>query len=210
MEAIMATQATALTAAATSSTASQVQQQTVVYPPSGIVQALTQATRMVSTISRIQSLASQPFNSATLPQSIALESQILGGHTASVSSVSSSYSNLYGPLPASTSMTPHHRMALDMSDAQAQAALKKAIALDATANSEGQLAQQLMQGLTTASPGSAALIAAQAAAWNLQAEAYTQGGFAQLLRLESADTAYTGQVAKKAIASQYPSQIGAQ
>jgi hypothetical protein len=97
-----------------------------------------------------------------------------------------------------------------MSDAQAQAALKKAIALDAIANSEGQLAQQLMQGLTTSSPGSASLIAAQAAAWNLQAEAYTQGGFAQLLRLESADTAYTGQQTKKAIASQFPSMSGAQ
>jgi hypothetical protein len=203
------TEAPALTAAAASSQAQQVYQQTVVYPPSSIVQALTQATKMVSEIGNITSLVNSPVNSATLPQSMALESQILGGNTSSMGSISSNYGKVYGALPASSSMTTHTRMAVDMTDAQAQASLKKAVALDAIANQELLLSKQLMQGLTTASPGSASLIAAQAAAWNLQAEAYTQGGYAQLLRLESANTAYDGQQTKKIVAMQM-NQLGAQ
>ena len=210
MNSIMSqSEAPALTIAATSSQQQQLYQQQVVYPPSSIVNALAQATGMVSEIGSIQSVIGTPVNSATLPQSMTLENQLRGGNTGSMGSISGSYGAVYGALPASTSMTPHSRMAVDMSDAQAQASLKKAIELDAIANQEQLLAKQLMQGLTTSSPGSASLIAAQAAAWNLQATAYTQGGFAQLLRLDSANTAYDGQQTKKLIASQTPNQSGA-
>jgi hypothetical protein len=211
MNSLMSAQtAPALSAAATSSASQTTFQQTVVYPTASIVQALAQATRMLSTIQSIHNLVSQPLNSATLPQSIALESQLLGGNTAGIGSISSSYGSVYGTLPPSTAMTSHSLMAVDMTDAAAQASLKKAIEMDGVANQEDTLAQQLMQGLTSSSPGSASLIAAQAAAWNLQAQAYTQGAFAQLLRLQAAETAYSGQQTKKAVATQFPSMSGAQ
>jgi hypothetical protein len=92
-------------------------------------------------------------------------------------------------------------MVVDMSDAQAQAAMKKAVQLDGIANQEEQVSQQLMLQLATAAPGTASLISAQAAAWNLQAQGYTQGGFAQLLRLDSAGTAYSGYEMKHMSAS---------
>jgi hypothetical protein len=194
--------APALQVSATISQQEQAYQQNVLYPSSSITNALGQSSNMMSSLGTTSSQFASPVNSATLPQSRALESQIDGGNTSAVGQIGGSYSSVYGPLPAASSMTPHSRMALDMSDAQAQAAMKKAVALDAIANQEQQLSQQLMKGLTSASPGSASLIAAQAAAWNLQAQAYTQGGFAQLLRLESADIAYSGQQVKKTVASQ--------
>jgi hypothetical protein len=92
-------------------------------------------------------------------------------------------------------------MAVDMNDAQAQASFKKAIQLDALASREEQLSQQMMQQLSSTSPGSASMVAAQAAAWNLQAHAYSQEGLAQLLRVSSAETAYSGYQVKHASAT---------
>jgi len=137
----------------------------------------------------------------TLPQTIALEQQLLSANSGNVGSIQSNYTSVYGALPASTAIPADSRIAMDMTDAQAQAAMKKAIALDAIANREEQLSQQMMQQLSSSAPGSGSLISAQAAAWNLQANAYSQGAIAQLLRLESASTAYSGYQMKHMSAS---------
>jgi hypothetical protein len=155
----------------------------------------------MSVMTTAQNLFRTPVNSATLPQTIALEQQLLSANSGSVGSIQSNYTTVYGTLPASTAMPADSRIAMDMSDAQAQAAMKKAIALDAIANREEQLSQQMMQQLSSSAPGSGSLISAQAAAWNLQANAYSQGAIAQLLRLESASTAYSGYEMKHMSAS---------
>jgi hypothetical protein len=74
-----------------------------------------------------------------------------------------------------------------MGDAVAMASMKKAIALDALADSEMTVSQQLMNELQTTAPGNVPMISAQAEAWILQAHAYTQSGTAQLLRAQSAE-----------------------
>jgi hypothetical protein len=83
-----------------------------------------------------------------------------------------------------------------MGDAVAMASIKKAIALDALADSEMAVSQQMMNQLETAAPGNVPIISAQAQAWILQAHAYTQSGTAQLLRAQSAELGYTGATMK--------------
>ena len=167
-------------------------QQQVMYPQQLINQYRGFAQQSIPTMTSVQNMFRSPINSASLPTTRSLEQQILGGNTANIGSISGVFTKVYGSLPASTQVTPEARAAIDMNDAQAQAGLKKAVELDAIANQEFQLSQQLMQQLTNASPGAASMISAQAAAWNLQANAYSQSGMAQLLRVESADEALAG------------------
>lgn len=183
-------------------------QQTVMYPLAKIQQAQMMANGFLSVIKSGQNLFQSPLNSATLPETMALEQQLLGGTTGSIGSlpgnmggIPANYTRVFGVLPATTAIPTDTRMVVDMSDAQAQAAMKKAVQLDGIANQEEQVSQQLMLQLATAAPGTASLISAQAAAWNLQAQGYTQGGFAQLLRLDSAGTAYSGYEMKHMSAS---------
>jgi hypothetical protein len=172
-------------------------QQQVMYPQQQINQYRGLAQQSLPTMTSVQNMFRSPINSATLPTTRSFEQQLLGGNTASIGSISSTYTKVYGAVPPSTQMTANARNALDMNDAQAQAGMKKAVELDAIATKEFQLSQQLMQQLTTASPGAASMISAQAAAWNLQANAYSQSGMAQLLRVESADQALSGSRVKQ-------------
>jgi hypothetical protein len=78
---------------------------------------------------------------------------------------------------------------VDMTDAAAQAAMKRAIQIDALADLELQAASQLNQSIQTAAPGSAPIVEAQADAWLIRANAYTQSATADLMRLRAIDLA---------------------
>jgi hypothetical protein len=79
-----------------------------------------------------------------------------------------------------------------MADAAAQAAMKRSIAIDNLANLEIQAANQINQSLQTAAPGSAPIIEAQADAWLVRANAYTQAAIADLMRVRAIDLADAG------------------
>jgi len=74
---------------------------------------------------------------------------------------------------------------IDMTDAAAQAPMKRAIEIDALAHLELQAASQLNQSIQAAAPGSAPIIEAEADAWLIRANAYTQSATADLMRLRS-------------------------
>jgi len=78
---------------------------------------------------------------------------------------------------------------VDMTDAAAQAAMKRAIEIDALADLELQAADQINQSVQTAAPGSAPIIEAQADAWLVRANAYTQAATADLIRVRAIDLA---------------------
>ncbi len=179
-----------LTSINTNTSSMQSFQQTTMYPSSNITANQSMAASSVSHMTNMQSLFAAPVNSATTPTTQALETQLLGGNANNVSNIGSSYYSVYGTMPASTSMNSDIRTVVDINDAQAQDGYKKAIQLDAMANTETTLSQQYMQQLSSTAPGNAALVQAQAAAWNLQAAAYTQQGLAELLREQAAVTAY--------------------
>lgn len=175
--------------------------QNTMYPTGQMNTIRSQSTQYGQAMSSGQTMFASPVNSATLPQTSAFEGKILGGNPNNINSIGTNYQNVYGPLPTQNSVSSTVYTALDANDAQAQAALKKSVQLDAMAQQEEKLSMQYMQQLSTAAPGTAQLITAQAAAWNLQASAYTQEGMAQLLRAESAETSFKNFEVKNSVSA---------
>jgi hypothetical protein len=76
-----------------------------------------------------------------------------------------------------------------MTDAEAQAAMKKALEIDALADLELQAAEQINQQLQSAAPGTATMLESETAAWLVRANAYTQSAMAELVRVRSIELA---------------------
>jgi hypothetical protein len=107
----------------------------------------------------------------------------------SVAQVSPGYFDVYGagvpPADAPTAI----RELMDMNDAEAQAALKKAVELDALADVEIAAADRISEQIRTSAPGSAPILESEAAAWVVRGNAYTQSAMAELIRIRSIDLA---------------------
>jgi hypothetical protein len=131
-------------------------------------------------------LGTMNISSASLANPQQLERQMLSGDPNNISSIGNSYQNVFAPLPARTAVPQNVEYQIDMGDAQAQDALKKAIELDAFAARELEVAQKLNDQIAASAPGTAPILDADAGAWVVQANAYTQMGMAELLRLDSA------------------------
>jgi hypothetical protein len=160
--------------------------QQVLYPISAINSARQMATGFSSTFLNFQQLASLNLASAQLPNPQQLERQMLSANPNDISTIGSAYQSVFSPLPAQAAVPQNIAYQIDMGDAQAQDALKKAIELDALAQQEIQVAQTLNQQIAASAPGTAPILDAEASAWVAQANAYTQMGMAELLRLTSA------------------------
>jgi hypothetical protein len=137
-------------------------------------------------------------SSATLPQSQSLESLLLSRNAANVPAVSAQYQSVYGGVMAQNTSSPAVRTMTDMTDAQAQDAMKRAIEIDALANAELSAADQMGQQITQAAPGSAPILEAEADVWIVRANAYTQAALAELMRTRGIDLANQSKVAKLA------------
>jgi len=125
-------------------------------------------------------------SSAQLPNPQQLEQQMLSANPNNIATIGTAYQNVFSPLPAQTAVPPNIESQIDMGDAQAQDAIKKAIELDAFAAREMEVAQKLNDQIAASAPGTAPILDAEASAWVVQANAYTQMGMAELLRLNSA------------------------
>jgi hypothetical protein len=161
-------------------------EQGVVWPQRLIsqAQALVGTLRGVST--QIRSVMSLPVASATLPASQQLEQNLLSANAGQIPNTGSAYTGVYGQLPAVTQASPQSRNLMDMTDAIAQDAMKRAIEIDNLANLEIQAANQINQSIQTAAPGSAPILEAEADAWLVRANAYTQAATADLIRVRAA------------------------
>jgi hypothetical protein len=167
-------------------------QQQVIYPLSAIQQAQQLATGSLGQAQQNQSILQAPRFSATMPNPQQLEQALLSADPNQVGQVSHFYTQVYGPLPTTAAASQQTINMIDMNDAAAQDALKKAIQLDALAAREMEVSQSLLLQLQTAPPGSASILTAQASAWVLQGSAYSQSAMAELLRTRSASLAGTG------------------
>ena len=164
-------------------------QQSVVWPQNLIAQAQSLVGLLQGNFRQIQNLSRIPVSSATLPASQQLEQVLLSRNPNGIAQTSGAYTALYGPVPAPTSASQQVLNMVDMTDAAAQAAMKRAIEIDALADLEIHAANQLNQSIQKAAPGSAPIIEAQADAWLIRAHAYTQSATADLMRLRSIDLA---------------------
>ena len=167
-------------------------EQTVVWP----LQLIAQAQKLVGTLqgffSQIQNITSIRVASATLPSTQQLENNLLSADANQIGSTGPNYMAVYGPIPDQNAAPQNVRNTIDMSDAVAQDAMKRAIEIDNLANLELQAADQINQNVQTAAPGSAPIIEAEADAWLVRANGYTQAALADLMRVRAVDLANAG------------------
>src|SRR5579872_209773 len=164
-------------------------EQNVIWPQNLINQARALVGDLQSVFNQIQFLTHMQVNSATLANSQQLESNLLSRNPNQIGQTSGNYASLYGQVPLATDASPPMRDLVDMTDAAAQDAMKRAIEIDALSDLELQAASQINQSIQNAAPGSAPIIEAQADAWLVRANAYTQAATADLMRLRAIDLA---------------------
>lgn len=160
-------------------------EQTVVWPQALINQARSLVANMQGIFMQMEGVMRIPVDSATLPATQQFERNILSGDPKQIAQTSSEYLAVYGGVPDAASASPRTRDVIDMTDAAAQAAMKRAIEIDALADLELQAANQINESIQTAAPGSAPIIEAQADAWLVRANAYTQTATADLMRVRA-------------------------
>jgi len=167
-------------------------EQQVVFPIAAINQARSLAGQFQGQFAQMRQIFQVPVASATLATPQQLEQTLLSRNAGAVPQIANNYTSLYGTVMPSTDAPQSVRDLVDMTDAEAQAAMKKAVEIDALADLELQAAEQINQQLQTAAPGSAAILEAQTSAWLVRANAYTQSAMAELVRVRSIELANTG------------------
>src|SRR6185437_4346215 len=160
-------------------------EQTVVWPRHLIAQAQSLVGNLQGLFHQMRGVMQVPVNSATLPATQQFEQNLLSGNAKQIDQTSARYTTVYGAVPSATAASPQARNMMDITDAMAQATMKKAIEIDALADLEIQAADQINQSIQTAAPGSAPIIEAQADAWLVRANAYTQSATADLMRVRA-------------------------
>lgn len=168
----------------------------VMYPIAAINQAKNSVAQFENQFSQISNMFHVNVSSATLPQSQSLESVLLSRNASNVPSVSTQYQNVYGVVMPQNAASSDVRNMTDMTDAQAQDAMKRAVEIDALADAELAQADKLGQQITAAAPGSAPILEAEADVWTVRANAYTQAALAELMRTRGIDIANQSKMAK--------------
>jgi hypothetical protein len=173
-------------------------EQEVVYPIAAINQARNSVTQFENQFSQVTNLFKGNVSSATLPQSQNLESILLSRNAGNLSTVSPQFQSVYGVVMPQNAASPQIRNMTDMTDAQAQDAMKRAIQIDALADAELAEADKMGQQISTAAPGSAPILEAEADVWGVRANAYTQSALAELMRTRGIDIANQSKLSKLA------------
>lgn len=168
-------------------------EQSVVWPANLINQARGLVGQLSGTFSQMQSIMAIPVNSAMLPATRQFEQNLLSANAGQIGNTPAVYQAVYGAAPTSQQSSPQVQDMVDMGDAAAQAAMKRSIEIDHLADLEIQAANQLNQAIASAAPGSAPIIEAQADAWLVRANAYTQGALADEMRLHAVRLANQGE-----------------
>ena len=164
-------------------------QRNVIYPQQAIDRARALVGQVQGIYAAIRGIWNVIVRSATLPNPRQLEAVLLSRDAGQIGVVGGNFAAVYTPLPATTEAHPAQRDLIDSSDAAAQAAMKRAIAIDAIADQELAAAEQMMTALQSTAPGTAEMIGAQAGAWLVRSHAYTQQALAELMRIRTIELA---------------------
>ena len=176
-------------------------QRDVIWPMEAINRAKLLSGRVRAMVSSIRRYIRMPVNSATLSQPQKLESTLLSGDTNLVPQVTTDYSAVYLQVPPSTDVPPERRNLIDMNDAIAMGAMKRAIQIDAMAEVELEAVENIAAALSNAAPGTVPMVEVEASAWLVRSNAYTQWALAELLRVSSAQLANDGAEMKLGVSS---------
>jgi hypothetical protein len=167
-------------------------EQTVIWPQRAIAQALGMAGQIRGFYTQIRMIFRMPIATATLANPRQLESILLSRSAAQIPNTTAGYAAVYGVVPTPQNAPPPVRDLIDMTDSTAQDAMERAIAIDAIADQELAAADQIASNVQTATPGTAPIIEAQADAWLIRAQAYTQSALSDLMRVRAIDLANNG------------------
>jgi hypothetical protein len=173
-------------------------QQEVMYPLAAINQAKSSVMQFENRFNQVSGMFRVNVASATLPQSQNLENLLLSRMASNLPGVSGQFQSLYGVVMAQNAASPQMRTMTDITDAQAQDAMKRAIEIDALADAELNEADQMGQQISQAAPGSAEILEAEADVWVVRANAYTQAALAELMRTRGIDLANQSKASKLA------------
>jgi hypothetical protein len=171
-------------------------EQSVVWPENLINEAKALVGTIQGIFNQMEAVTRIPVNSATLPATEQLEGNLLSQNPNEIAQTSAQYTAVYGPVPSASAASPEVRDMIDMTDATAEAAMKRSIEIDALADLELKAANQINESIQTAAPGSAPIIEAQADAWLVRANAYTQAATADLMRVRAIALADAGERVK--------------
>ena len=167
-------------------------EQSVIWPQQAIARALGLSGQIQGFYVQIRAIFQVPIASATLSNPRQLESVLLSRNAGQIANTTAGYAAVYGTVPTPQNAPPPVRDMIDMTDAAAQDAMERAIAIDAIADQELAAADQINANVQSATPGSAPLIEAQADAWLVRAHAYTQSALSDLMRVRAIDLANSG------------------
>ena len=167
-------------------------EQTIIWPQQAIARALGMAGQIQGFYAQIRAIFQIPIASATLANPRQLEGILLSRNAGRIPNTTAGYAAVYGVVPTSQNAPPPVRDMIDMTDAAAQDAMERAIAIDAIADQELAAADQINASIQSATPGSAPIIEAQADAWLVRAHAYTQSALSDLMRVRAIDLANNG------------------
>jgi hypothetical protein len=159
--------------------------QNVIYPKTAIARAQGLVGALGGLYATIQATSTVNVASATLPVPQTFEGLVLSRNPMNIPTVTTQYQTLYQTVPAATDASPAQRDMIDMTDAAAQDGFKRSVALDGIADTEMQAADQINQELQAAAPGTAPMIEAEAAAWLVRANAYTQSALGDVIRVRA-------------------------
>lgn len=166
--------------------------QNTIYPPDAINRARSVIGAVQGFYNVIRGLVNLNVASATLANPRQLETVLLSRNAGNIGQVANRFTTVYQAIPPPTDAPPAVRDLIDMTDATAQAAFKKAIAIDDAADRLMDASDQLAAELAVAAPGTAPMIEAQSAAMLVKAHALTQSATAELFRIRAIDMANTG------------------
>jgi hypothetical protein len=166
--------------------------QNTIYPLDAINRARGVVGAVQGFYNVIRGLVNLNVASATLANPRQLETVLLSRNAGNIGQVANRFTTVYQAIPPPTDAPPAVRDLIDMTDATAQAAFKKAIAIDAAADRLMDASDQLAAELAVAAPGTAPMIEAQSAAMLVKAHALTQSATAELFRIRAIDMANTG------------------
>ena len=166
--------------------------QTVIYPKDTIARAQGLVGTVGALYANIRAIATINVASATLPIPKNFETLLLSRNPLNIPTVTVQFQSLYQNVPPATNASPQQRDIIDITDAAAQDAFKRSVALDAIADTEMQAADRINTELGQAAPGTAPMIEAEAAAWLVRANAYTQSALGDVMRLRAVTLANSG------------------
>jgi hypothetical protein len=171
-------------------------EQKVLYPTTLITQTRSLLGGLWSSMHGFKNILNSPLHSATLPNPSQLETILLSRNATNIAQVGGVFQTVYGATPPLNTASPADRQTMDLSDAVAQDAMKRALIYDQMADAELQAADQMQQAINNAAPGTAPMIEASAAAWLVKSQAYTQSAMADLMRVHSTGLANANSLLK--------------